>query len=72
MDTLERYNEIMTNYRNGKYGVNSLSMYQILEKAGEPNLFEEMSISDLEILIKDSRGFTRQMLIEIRDSKSRS
>lgn len=65
-----KYYEIMKNYRNGIYGNNHLTMHEILEKAGVPNLFAEMSIDDIDYLIKASTtGMTKMMFIAIKNQK---
>ena len=68
MNLVDKYDEIMTEYRKGSYGLN-LNMHEILEKANEPDLFENMSLSDVDILINRSSGFTKQMFCELRDKK---
>ena len=65
-----KYYEIMKNYRNGIYGNNHLTMHEILEKAGVPNLFNEMSLEEIEYLIKTSTsGMTKMMFIAIKKQK---
>lgn len=70
MDLVERYRQIMKQYRTGAFGTEHLTMYQILTSAGEPYLFDKMTPEDLDVLIDESTGFTRQMLSEIRKAKT--
>jgi hypothetical protein len=51
----------MDNYRAGKYG-EWLSYAEIFERAGEPDLFEKMSVEDIEYLLSDAKcGSSRTM-----------
>ena len=45
-ETMKKWNDIMANYRNGAYGEEHLTIAQILERAGEPNLVDDMDIDD--------------------------
>lgn len=65
-----KYYEIMKNYRDGIYGNGHLTMHEILEKASVPNLFAEMSIDDIDYLIKASTtGMTKMMFTAIKSQK---
>jgi hypothetical protein len=50
----------MENYRNGEYG-GDLHLNEILDKAGVPNLIDEMDIADLEYLYDHARGAYAKM-----------
>lgn len=69
MKLLEKYNEIMSNYRNGNYGDDCLTMSQILEKSGESDLFEKMNLIEIQKLIDDSSGITRSMFCLVKQEK---
>lgn len=66
---LEKYNKIMSKYHDGDFGRDFLTLAEILEKAGEPNLLREMSINDLEEIIGKHTGQIRSMLCDIRAEK---
>lgn len=61
MSKLDEFNEIMNRYRNGEFGKQSLSMYDILEKAGKPNLLEELSSEEKEELRSKSFGMVKML-----------
>ena len=50
-ETMKKWNDIMANYRNGAYGEEHLTIAQILERAGKPNLVDDMDIDDLQELL---------------------
>ncbi len=58
---LKKYNEIMEMYKRGEFGQNHLAMSDILEKAGVPDLFNKMNLSELQYLIDYTSGMTKQM-----------
>lgn len=66
---LQKYKDIMEKYYCGDFGKEHLTMTEILDKAGESNLFEKMSVSDLEYLIANSFGATKQMFCLIKSKK---
>lgn len=56
---LEKYNNIMLRYRNGEFGDQYLTLKEILEAANEKELFNEMSINELDYLILNSFGILK-------------
>ena len=48
---LQKYNDIMKKYYRGEFGDTHLTMRDILYKAEEPDLFDKMSLDDLQYLI---------------------
>lgn len=70
-ELLKKFNKIMNGYRKGLYGKENLSMSEILLRAKEPNLFEEMSIDELQLLCEKSSGFTKQMVIQFIRKKAK-
>lgn len=50
MSALERYDKIMLDYENGVFGSKDLSTYEILKRAGEPLLLNEMTDEELKVL----------------------
>lgn len=66
---VKTFEDIMKRYKNGEFGDKPLSMYEILEKAGQDELLEKMSYSDLHYLKnKASNGFTK-MLFKLLEEK---
>lgn len=57
----DEYNKIMEQYRNGEFGEDNLSVYDILSKAGKPNLLEKMSIEELQELYENSSGMFKTL-----------
>ena len=69
-ELIKKYYSIMARYRKGEFGNNHLTVYDILEKAGELDLFDKMSQSEIQFLIDKSSGITKLMFIEIKKSKT--
>ena len=65
----EKYDEIINNYRSGKLGDINLSMQSILENVGEEELFDRMSIEDIDYLINNSTGIIKIMFSLIKNKK---
>lgn len=72
MDKILIYEEIMKRYRNGDFGNSNLSMHDILESAGYPNLINDMTGEEFQELIDKSSGFTKLMFSNIRSKKMSS
>ena len=66
---LKKYNNIMKKYRSGEYGYTHLSMREILSKAGEPDLFDKMNLSEIQYLIDNSSGITKQLFSSIKSNR---
>lgn len=62
----------MKMYRNGDFGEDHLTMGAILEKAGEPKLFEKMSLAELQYLIDNATGINKQMFCMIKDYRAKA
>ena len=58
---LEKYYEIMDRYRNGDFGNQHLTLFDILTAADAPDLIDKMTSEDLQILINNSTGLTKLM-----------
>lgn len=69
MKLLNKYNDIMTKYKNGEFGNDNLTMHEILERAGEADLFEKMNLSEIEVLINQSTGLAKNMFCIIKSRK---
>lgn len=67
---LQRYSEMMTNYRSGKYGNKHLTLHQILEISGNANLLNEMNIEELSYLRDKSFGITKSIFQELINQKN--
>ena len=59
----------MEMYHRGKFGDTHLTMYEILDKAGEPDLFDKMSLGDLQYLIENSNGIQKQMFCHLKSQR---
>lgn len=61
MSNIEKYNNIIERYRNGEFGAESLSMNEILIKANERDLLQNMTVYELQELYKSSTNVFRHM-----------
>ena len=68
-ESLKKYYDIMEMYKCGKFGEDHLAMRDILSKAGEPDLFEKMTLAELQYLIDHSSGMTKQMFLLYKKSR---
>ena len=61
----------MSRYRAGAFGAESLSLYDILEKANASGLIEKMDLSEIQHLLDSSSGITKRLfsLIKQREEK---
>ena len=66
---LQKYNEIMETYHRGEFGDTHLTMRDILYRAEEPNLFDKMSLDDLQYLIENTSGIHKQMFSYLKSKK---
>ena len=66
---LQKYNEIMETYHRGEFGDTHLTMHEILHKAEEPDLFDKMSLDDLQYLIENTSGIHKQMFSYLKSKK---
>lgn len=58
---LMKYNNAIARYRSGEFGNETLSLYQILSRAGDPNLLDKMCLSELYTLHNSSYGISKHM-----------
>ena len=65
-ELLKKYYNIMDMYKNGEFGTEHLSLAEILEKAGEPDLINRMNQSEIQHLIDNSTGLKKHMFIELK------
>lgn len=66
---LQKYDEIMETYHRGEFGDTHLTMHEILHKAEEPDLFDKMSLDDLQYLIENTSGIHKQMFNYLKSKK---
>lgn len=66
---LQKYNDIMEMYRHGEFGDTHLTMYEILHRAEEPDLFDKMSLGDLRYLIENTCGIHKQIFSHLKSKK---
>ncbi len=69
MEKLEEYKEILNRYKNGEFGDEALSLYEILEKAGRLTILDEMSIEEITVLVEKTHGITKSLYLNIRNKK---
>lgn len=69
MKLLNKYNDIITKYQNGDFRNDNLTMYEILERAGEIDFFDKMNLSEIYVLINQSTGLTKNMFCMIKNQK---
>lgn len=69
MSYLEEFYNIMAQYRNKEFGPNKLSMFEILERSNNLDIFDKMSIDEMQHLIDHSTGITRNMFSLILEQK---
>ena len=63
-ELLKKYYHIMDLYKKGEFGTEHLSLAEILEKAGEPDLIDRMNQSEIQHLIDNSTGLKKHMFKE--------
>ena len=66
---LQKYNDIMKKYHCGEFGDTHLTMRDILYRAEELDLFDKMSLDDLQYLIKNTSGIHKQMFSYLKSKK---
>lgn len=71
MEKIKEYKEIMKRYRDGEFGKDNLSVFEILERTGKPNLLNDMSISELEELLNSSTGVIRELFLKLIQEKEK-
>lgn len=57
-EKIAKFKEIMARYRNGEFGENHLTLKEILDLAGEPNLIKSMTQAEraqLASMTKDNK-----------------
>ena len=64
-----KYNDIMARYRNGEFGNNHLTLREILNMAGEPDLLNNMTIDELEYLALQSSGMLKSLFSKLQKEK---
>lgn len=71
-ELIKKYENIMELYKSGSFGTKHLSLNEVLERAGEPDLFDRMSCDEIEYLIDNSCGITKLLFIELKKKKIQS
>ena len=70
MGNIDKFDEIMARYSAGEFGEESLSLHDILEKSGNPDLLKKMSSSEVRILAEKSTGFSRYLFLLLAQKKN--
>ena len=70
MEKIMQYKEILKKYRNDEFGDESLHLNEILEKAGYPNILNEMSDEELDTLANESYGMSKSLYLNLKKKKS--
>lgn len=68
-DNIKKYNNIIKRYKDGEFGKKHLSLKEILLAANEPNLLNEMTISEVQYLYNHSSGILKTMFSAIEKEK---
>ena len=68
-DHLARYHDIMRDYRSGRFGSEHLTLRNILEKAGEPDLLNKMTPDEIQSLLDSATGMTRLLFSQLKAKK---
>ena len=58
---VEKYYEIMSEFRKGKYGNEHLTLAEILKRAGEPDLLHKMSSEELIYICNKTFGIEKML-----------
>lgn len=58
---MDKLKAVMWQYRAGEFGSEPLSMHDILQRAGEPDLFKNMSAEKVRDLKDKASGVTKHM-----------
>ena len=69
---LQRYIEMIDNYRSGKYGNKHLTLNQILKISGNDNLLYEMSIEELSYLKEKSFGILKLVFQNLINQRNKT
>ena len=64
-----KYNDIMARYRNGEFGNDYLTLREILNIAGEPDLLNNMTRDELEYLTLQSSGTLKLFFFKLQKEK---
>ena len=64
-ELIKQYYHIMDLYRKGEFGSEHITLYEILTKAGEPDLLDRMSLDELKYLCDNSKGMTKLLFNEL-------
>ena len=68
MTNLEKYHDILRRYRAGEFGEEYLSLHDILSRAGEPFLLQEMTADELTALYAESSSpALKAFFVRLRD-----
>ena len=69
---LQRYIEMINNYRIGMYGNKHLTLNQILKISGNDNLLYEMSIEELSYLKEKSFGMLKLVFQNLINQRNKT
>ena len=68
-ENIKKYNDIMKRYYDGEFGSDHLTIQEILIRANEENLLNEMDLNDLKYLYRHSTGIIKMMFLELQKKK---
>ena len=69
MKYLNEYINIMKRYKQGEFGSENLSMYDILNKANSSGLLDKLDLSEIQYLLDSSSGITKKMFSMLKQKK---
>ena len=65
MKYLKEYNNAIARYRAGEFGHNNISLHDIMVHAGDPELMNKLSISELNCLLTSASGVTKNLFARL-------
>ena len=68
-ENVKQYYSILKRYRNGEFGEDYLTLYEILVLANDIDLLDRLNIEELDYLINHNTGFVKLMFIELRKNR---
>ena len=69
MNDLEKYKEVMSEYKQGKYGKGCYTLHELLDRAGCPKLLNSMTPKDFKELLDSSSNIFKDKLNRMYKTK---
>ena len=68
-ELLVKYKNIINRYKKGDFGNEVLTLDEILSRAGEKDLLDRMSLTELQSLMNSSSGILKKLFSDLIDRK---